>query len=364
MTEVMAKAGTENNNMLIVATSAEALPEVRQNEIAKKKSVISPDDTQSILLFGSDAQSGMQQVSAKMLDGVKSKDAGEVGDVMNKVVLEIRGFDVSGLTEEQGFLGKLFSRVSPVALAIQKYESVKSQINALKMDLERHKGVMLRDAEFLDRLYKEAILCFQKLEEYIFAGEQQLNDWNTDVIPPVAEKAATDQLAAEELRKLSAARDMLERRIHDLKLTQTVTMQSLPSIGMLQDNDNGLVLKIESTIQNTIPLWEIQLAQAVAIANSREAGKAVRKSNDLTNEMLTKNAANLRQGNAEVRTELERGIIDIESLKTAHADLIGTITDSIEIANKGREARVSATMDMEKMNSELAQVLQEAARAA
>jgi uncharacterized protein YaaN involved in tellurite resistance len=328
-------------------------------------SAISIDDTQSILLFGSDAQSGMQQVSARMLDGVKNKDTGEVGEVMNKVVLEIRGFDVSGLTEEQGWVGKLFSRVSPVALAIQKYETVKSQINALKMDLEHHKGVMLRDSEFLDRLYKEAVSCFQKLEEYILAGEQQLKKWDEEVIPPVAEKAkSSDQLAAEELRKLGAARDMLDRRIHDLKLTQTVTMQSMPSIGMLQDNDNGLVLKIESTIQNTIPLWEIQLAQAVAIANSREAGKAVRKSNDLTNEMLEKNAANLRQGNAEVRTELERGIIDIESLKKAHESLIGTITDSIEIANKGREARANAEAEMKKMNGELVQKLQEAARAA
>lgn len=367
MTEVKIEAGTENNNLLVVAESLDALPAERKSGVATKKSELSIDNTQSILLYGSGAQSGMQQVSTKMLDGVKNKDAGEVGEVMNKVVAEIRGLDVSDLVEgdgEVGFWGRLMRKVSPIALAIQKYEAVLPQINVLKMDLEKHKGVMLRDSELLDRLYKEAIVCFQNLEEYIFAGQQQLDEWTNEVIPPVAEKAATDQLAAEELRKLSAACDMLDRRIHDLKLTQTVTMQSLPSIGMLQDNDNGLIIKIESTIQNTIPLWEIQLAQAVAIANSRAAGKAVRKSNDLTNEMLERNAANLRQGNAEVRRELERGIFDIESLKKAHQDLIGTITDSIEIANEGREARATAEVEMTKMNGELVQKMQEASRAA
>ena len=164
-------------------------------------------------------------------------------------------------------------------------------------------------------------------------------------------------MKAQELRDLRAARDDLERRVHDLKLTRQVTMQSLPSIRLVQENDKSLVTKINSTLVNTVPLWETQLAQAVTIQRSSEAAGAVREANDLTNELLTANAKNLRQANEVVRTEMERGVFDIEAVKTANADLIATIEDSLRIADEGKRKRAAAEEDLKKMESDLRDTL-------
>ena len=164
-------------------------------------------------------------------------------------------------------------------------------------------------------------------------------------------------MKAQELRDLRAARDDLERRVHDLKLTRQVTMQSLPSIRLVQENDKSLVTKINSTLVNTVPLWETQLAQAVTIQRSSEAAGAVREANDLTNELLTANAKNLRQANEVVRTEMERGVFDIEAVKTANADLIATIEDSLRIADEGKRKRAAAEEDLKKMEADLRDTL-------
>jgi uncharacterized protein YaaN involved in tellurite resistance len=164
-------------------------------------------------------------------------------------------------------------------------------------------------------------------------------------------------MQAQELRDLRSARDDLERRVHDLKLTRQVTMQSLPSIRLVQENDKSLVTKINSTLVNTVPLWETQLAQAVTIQRSTEAAKAVREANDLTNELLTANAANLRTANKLVREEMERGVFDIEAVKQANADLIATIQESLEIADEGKASRAAAEAEMIKMEAELRDTL-------
>jgi uncharacterized protein YaaN involved in tellurite resistance len=173
------------------------------------------------------------------------------------------------------------------------------------------------------------------------------------------EAAAEDKqvMASQELRDLRAARDDLERRVHDLKLTRQVTMQSLPSIRLVQENDKSLVTKINSTLVNTVPLWETQLAQAVTIQRSAEAAVAVREANDLTNELLTANAKNLRQANEMIRTEMERGVFDIEAVKTANAELIATIEDSLRIADEGKARRAAAEEDLTKMEAELRDTL-------
>ena len=168
---------------------------------------------------------------------------------------------------------------------------------------------------------------------------------------------ADQVMTAQELRDLRAARDDFERRVHDLKLTRQVTMQSLPSIRLVQENDKSLVTKINSTLVNTVPLWETQLAQAVTIQRSAEAAKAVRSANDLTNELLTANAANLRESNKMIRQEMERGVFDIEAVKKANADLIGTIQESLQIADEGKAKRAKAEEDLKKMEAELRDTL-------
>jgi uncharacterized protein YaaN involved in tellurite resistance len=172
-----------------------------------------------------------------------------------------------------------------------------------------------------------------------------------------AAKQDDQVMKAQELRDLRAARDDLERRVHDLKLTRQVTMQSLPSIRLVQENDKSLVTKINSTLVNTVPLWETQLAQAVTIQRSKEAATAVRDANDLTNELLTANAANLRESNKIVRQEMERGVFDIEAVKQANADLIGTIEESLQIADEGKNRRAQAEEELQKMERELRDTL-------
>jgi uncharacterized protein YaaN involved in tellurite resistance len=211
-----------------------------------------------------------------------------------------------------------------------------------------------KDIKSLDMLYDKTLTFYDELALYIAAGEAKLKELDDTIIPAkeadVQAAPADDQvMVAQELRDLRAARDDLERRVHDLKLTRQVTMQSLPSIRLVQENDKSLVTKINSTLVNTVPLWETQLAQALTIQRSRDAAEAVRDANDLTNELLTANAANLRETNKIVRQEMERGVFDIEAIKKANADLIGTIEESLEIADEGKAKRKAAEEDLQKM---------------
>ena len=203
---------------------------------------------------------------------------------------------------------------------------------------------------------------YDELALYIAAGEEKLRDLDATIIPAkeaeVEAAAEADKvMKAQELRDLRAARDDLERRVHDLKLTRQVTMQSLPSIRLVQENDKSLVTKINSTLVNTVPLWETQLAQAVTIQRSADAAKAVREANDLTNELLTSNAANLRESNKIIREEMERGVFDIEAIKKANADLIGTIEESLQIADEGKAKRKAAEADLQQMEKDLRDTL-------
>jgi uncharacterized protein YaaN involved in tellurite resistance len=225
-----------------------------------------------------------------------------------------------------------------------------------------HEHTLLKDIKSLDMLYEKTLDFYDELALYIAAGTEKLAELDNKTIPKkvtAVDKAKEDDqvMVAQELRDLRAARDDLERRVHDLKLTRQVTMQSLPSIRLVQENDKSLVTKINSTLVNTVPLWETQLAQAVTIQRSAEAAKAVRAANDLTNELLTSNAANLRSSNKMIREEMERGVFDIEAVKQANADLIGTIEESLQIADEGKAKRAAAEADLKKMEADLRDTL-------
>jgi len=209
-----------------------------------------------------------------------------------------------------------------MAKFVARFEEVQGQIDHITDDLHRHETVLLKDIESLDILYEKTLNFYDELALYIVAGEAKLKELDTKVIPAkeaAVQAAAEDKgvMVAQELRDIRSARDDLERRVHDLKLTRQVTMQSLPSIRLVQENDKSLVTKINSTLVNTVPLWETQLAQAVTIQRSAEAAEAVRDANDLTNELLTANAKNLRDANKVIREEMERGVFDINAVKEA-----------------------------------------------
>lgn len=333
-------------------------------EITRRIAELDMTDTNSIVSFGSSAQAELQVISQAMLAGVRNKDVGPAGDSLRNIVSTIRGFSVSELDvrRQRTWWEKLLGRAAPMAKFAARFEEVQSQIDNVTDDLLGHETVLLKDIESLDVLYDKTLQFYDELALYIAAGEAKIADLDATTIPAKeAEVAAAAEdaavMKAQELRDIRSARDDLERRVHDLKLTRQVTMQSLPSIRLVQENDKSLVTKINSTLVNTVPLWETQLAQAVTIQRSAEAAEAVRDANDLTNELLTANAQNLRQANKTIRTEMERGVFDIEAVKQANADLIATINESLEIADEGKRKRAEAEVEMKKMEAELKNTL-------
>ena len=342
---------------------AQADPVISE-EIRSRMAEIDMTDTQSIVSFGSNAQAELQEISQAMLADVRNKDVGPAGDSLRGIVSTIRGFSVSELDvrRERSWWEKLLGRAAPFAKFTAKFEKVQSQIDKITEDLLKHEHTLLKDIKSLDLLYDKTLQFYDELALYIAAGEEKLAALDTTDIPAkeaeVQAAPENDQvMKAQELRDLRAARDDLERRVHDLKLTRQVTMQSLPSIRLVQENDKSLVTKINSTLVNTVPLWETQLAQAVTIQRSAEAAAAVRDANDLTNELLTSNAKNLRESNKLIREEMERGVFDIEAVKQANADLIGTIQESLQIADEGKAKRAAAEAELKKMEAELRDTL-------
>lgn len=333
-------------------------------EIKSRMAEIDMGDTQSIIGFGSGAQAELQEISQAMLQDVRNKDVGPAGDSLRTIVTTIRGFSVSELDvrRERSWWERLLGRAAPFAKFTAKFEKVQGQIDRVTDELLTHEHTLLKDIKSLDMLYEKTLQFYDELALYIAAGEAKLAELDATTIPAKtaevdAAPEADQVMVAQELRDIRAARDDLERRVHDLKLTRQVTMQSLPSIRLVQENDKSLVTKINSTLVNTVPLWETQLAQAVTIQRSVEAAAAVRDANDLTNELLTSNAQNLRESNKVIRTEMERGVFDIEAVKQANADLIGTIQESLQIADEGKARRASAEKDLQEMEANLRDTL-------
>jgi uncharacterized protein YaaN involved in tellurite resistance len=342
----------------------DAADEPTSAEIQKRIAELDMSDTNSIVSFGSAAQAELQEISQSMLAGVRNKDVGPAGDSLRNIVTTIRGFSISELDvrRKQSWWERLLGRAAPMAKFVARFEEVQGQIDKITDDLLRHEHVLLKDIQSLDMLYDKTLAFYDELGLYIAAGEAKIADLDANTIPAkeAEVQAAPEEQAvmkAQELRDLRAARDDLERRVHDLKLTRQVTMQSLPSIRLVQENDKSLVTKINSTLVNTVPLWETQLAQAVTIQRSAEAAEAVRDANDLTNELLKANAANLRQANKTIREEMERGVFDINAVKEANANLIATINESLEIADEGKRKRAEAEVELQKMEEELKNTL-------
>jgi uncharacterized protein YaaN involved in tellurite resistance len=342
----------------------EAAPADQAEAIRKRMAEVDLANTQSIISFGSSAQAELQVISQAMLQDVKNKDVGPAGDSLRNIVTTIRGFAVEemDLRREASWWERLLGRAAPFAKFVAKYEDVQGQIDKVTGELLTHEHTLLKDIKSLDILYEKTLTFYNELALYIAAGEAKLTETDSKTIPAkeaavAAAPEADKVIRAQELRDLRAARDDLERRVHDLRLTRQVTMQSLPSIRLVQENDKSLVTKINSTLVNTVPLWETQLAQAVTIQRSKEAAEAVRDANDLTNELLKSNAENLQQANKVVREEMERGVFDIETVKAANATLIATINESLAIADEGKAKRAAAEAELVKMEAELRDTL-------
>lgn len=336
-------------------------PAVQRAEIDRALAEIDLADSNSILFFGTSAQGEVTSVADEMLEGVRNKDSGPAGIALNEMVSTLRGFAIDDLDpgKKPGFIARLLGTAKPIAKVLQQYEEVREQIDAISNRLDGHTSTLMKDVGMLDRLYDKTLGYFNSLAAYIAAGEECLRRLDGETLPTLQMEAdsSADVLKAQALRDLRAKRDDLERRVHDLKLTRQVTMQSLPSIRLVQENDKALVAKIASTMANTIPLWRQQLAMAVTIARSAEAGDTLKRATDLTNDLLTANADTLRTSTQAIRTQVERGVVDIVSVKQANDALIATIDDALRIADEGKKQRREAEQQLVACEAELKQAL-------
>ena len=310
------------------------------------------ENTTQILQYGAAAQKKMADFSDAALANVKTQDLGEVGDLIVNVVGELQGFDKE---EQKGIFG--FFKKQSDRLELMKSRYAKAEVNVEKISdaLQQHQVRLLKDSAVLDKMYEQNLAYFKELTMYIMAGKQKLQEVREGKLKELEATAQRTGLAedAQAARDLAEKCNRFEKKIYDLELTRTISIQTAPQIRMIQNNDTVMVEKIQTTLVNTIPLWKNQMVLALGIAHSTEAAQAQRQVNDVTNALLKHNAEKLHMASVETAKEAERGIVDIETLKKTNADLIQTLDDVMKIQSDGRAQRMAAEAEMAKMEEQL-----------
>ncbi len=319
------------------------------NDFAAK---IDIENTAQILQYGAGTQKKMADFSDAALANVRTQDLGEVGDLIAGVVGELKGFDAE---EGKGLFG--FFRKQTNKLEAMKTKYAKAEVNVEKISdaLQQHQVRLLKDSALLDRMYEQNLAYFKELTMYILAGKQKLQEVRNGKLRELEATAMRTGLSedAQAAKDLADKCSRFEKKIHDLELTRTISIQTAPQIRMIQNNDNVMVEKIQTTLVNTIPLWKNQMVLALGIAHSTEAAQAQRQVNDITNALLKQNAEKLHMASVETAKEAERGIVDIETLKKTNAELIQTLDDVMKIQQDGRAKRLAAEAEMAKMEDDL-----------
>ena len=347
----------------VVETTLVAQPEKEEAEdpvltpeeeamVAAFAEKIDVENTTQILQYGSGTQKKMADFSDAALANVRTQDLGEVGTLIADVVGELKGFDAE---EKKGLMG--FFRKKADQLETMKNRYAKAEVNVAKIGdaLQQHQVRLLKDSAVLDKMYEQNLAYFKELTMYILAGKQKLQQVRSGKLLQLEEKARLSGLAedAQTARDLADKCNRFEKKIHDLELTRTISIQTAPQIRMIQNNDHVMVEKIQTTLMNTIPLWKNQIVLALGIAHSTEAAQAQRQVTDITNALLKQNAEKLHMASIETAKEAERGIVDIETLKATNAKLIQTFDDVLKIQAEGRAKRLAAENEMAKMENDL-----------
>jgi len=319
------------------------------------------ENTNQILQYGAGTQKKMADFSNTALENVKTQDLGEVGDLISGVVGELKNFDVE---EDRGFFGFFKKQSSKIENMKNKYAKAEVNVEKITDALEQHQVRLMKDSAMLDKMYEQNLNYFKELTMYILAGKKKLEETRNGKLPELQNKAAMSGLPedAQVAKDLDEKCNRFEKKLHDLELTRTISMQTAPQIRLIQNNDTSMVEKIQTTIVNTIPLWKSQMVLALGIAHSTEAAQAQKQVTDLTNELLRKNAETLHMATVETAKASERGIVDIETLQKTNADLIQTLDDVMRIQKEGREKRQAAELEMRKMEDELKKKLLEIRR--
>ncbi len=310
-------------------------------------------DSNGILSYGAGTQTKMADFSEKTLNSVRTKDLGEVGDMVTDLITQLKDFDVD---EKETGLRALFGKSKNKLATLQaSYSKVETNVNTITKELERHQQTLLKDIAMLDQMYDLNLTYFKELTMYIIAGKKKLNDVRTTELAELQRKAEASGLPedAQAAKDLAEQCDRFEKKLYDLELTRTIALQTGPQIRMVQSSDTMMAEKIQTTIVNTIPLWKSQMVIAIGVEHANQAAKAQREVSDMTNELLKKNADKLHVATVNAAKESERGIVDIETLKHTNEQLISTLDEVLVIQKEGKEKRVAAEKELANIENEL-----------
>ena len=326
------------------------------NEFSQK---IDLHNSQAILQYGVGTQKKMADFSEAALNNVRTKDLGEVGNMLSSLVIDLKSFDVT--EQDKGFKGLFKKSSNKITSMKAKYDKAEVNVNNVCTALENHQVTLMKDIALLDKMYAVNLTYFEELSMYILAGKKKLEEVRNGELAAAVAKANASNLPedAQAAKDLQSMCDRFEKKIHDLELTRMISIQTAPQIRMVQNNDTLMAEKIQSTIVNTIPLWKSQMVLALGIEHSAQAAKAQREVTDMTNELLRKNADILKTATIDTAKESERGIVDLETLKHTNESLISTFDEVLKIQTEGREKRRNAEAEMQRMEDELKKKLLE-----
>ena len=326
------------------------------NEFSQK---INLHNSQAILQYGVGTQKKMADFSEAALNNVRTKDLGEVGNMLSSLVIDLKSFDVT--EQDKGFKGLFKKSSNKITSMKAKYDKAEVNVNNVCTALENHQVTLMKDIALLDKMYAVNLTYFKELSMYILAGKKKLEEVRNGELAAAVAKANASNLPedAQAAKDLQSMCDRFEKKIHDLELTRMISIQTAPQIRMVQNNDTLMAEKIQSTIVNTIPLWKSQMVLALGIEHSAQAAKAQREVTDMTNELLRKNADILKTATIDTAKESERGIVDLETLKHTNESLISTFDEVLKIQTEGREKRRNAEAEMQRMEDELKKKLLE-----
>ncbi|WP_066295272.1 toxic anion resistance protein [Bacillus sp. FJAT-29937] len=341
----------------------DVIPEENRQKAYELAKQIDPTNHQAMISYGTPAQSKLLSFSNSMLEQVQKKDIGEVGEIISELMMkfnEVNPDDLKG--EKSSFLSRMFGRISSsIQETLSRYQKTGAQIDRISVKLERSKNILLSDVVMLERLYENNKEYFHALNVYIAAGEIKLEELNDITIPALKKKAeeSNDQMKFQEVNDMIQFADRLDKRLYDLKLSREITIQSAPQIRLIQNTNQALVEKIQSSIMTAIPLWKNQVAIALTLIRQRHAVEAQKQVSKTTNELLLKNAEMLKTNTIETARENERGLVDIETLKKTQENLISTLEETLRIQEEGRNKRRLAEQELATMESDLRQKLLE-----
>ena len=350
--QVMADTKNELVKEAEPALDDSILTEEEKQAVAAFAEQIDLTNSSMILQYGAGTQKKMADFSENALENVKTKDLGEVGNLLSGVVKELKSFDEE---EEKGFLGIFKKTSNKIQNMKAKYAKAETNVNQICQVLETHQVQLMKDIAILDKMYELNLTYFKELSMYILAGKKKLQEVREGKLQEMIKKAQESNLPedAQAARDLENMCNRFEKKLHDLELTRTISIQTAPQIRLVQGNDRLMVEKIQSTVVNTIPLWKSQMVLALGVEHSTQAAEAQRKVTDMTNELLKKNAEKLQMATVETAKESERGIVDIETLKATNESLINTLDEVMRIQSEGRQKRKEAEAEMVRLEGEL-----------